>query len=46
MGHGSLIKNKTLTEVIKIVSFHIFVNLTFRMLFNIQAIDKVSAFHC
>ena len=46
MGHGSLIKNKTQTEVIKIVSFRIFVNLTFRMLFNIQATDKVSDFHC
>ena len=46
MGHGSLIKNKTQTEVIKIASFRIFVNLTFRILFNIQATDKVSAFHC
>ena len=30
----SFIKNKTQTAVINIVSFRIFINLTFRMLFN------------
>ena len=32
----ALIKNKTQTAVINIVSFRIFINLTFRMLFNIH----------
>ena len=35
LGPMSLIKNKTQTAVLKIVSFRIFINLTFRMLFNI-----------
>ena len=34
---GSLIiKNKTQTAVINMVSFHIFINLTFRVIFNIH----------
>ena len=36
LGHRSLIKNKTRTVVINIVSFRIFMNLTFRMLVNIH----------
>ena len=35
LGHRSLIENKTQTAVINIVSFRIFINLTFRMLIKI-----------
>ena len=34
--HRSLIKNKAQKAVINIVSFRIFINLTFRMLVNIH----------
>ena len=36
LGHLSLIKNKAQTAVINTVSFRIFINLTFRMLSNIN----------
>ena len=39
-GHRSLIKNKTQTAVINIASFRIFINVTFRMLFNIRNFQK------
>ena len=36
LGHLSLIKNKTQIAVINIVSFRIFINLTFRTMYAIQ----------